>query len=367
MFFSFLKSICNKTNLKTKVILKTNMESCLLLQLIVIKEATMESSTWQDDQQPDRGRTADSPHRIPAKGWKDILKRVKTEIKDDRLSMISAAMAYYALFAFVPALSSIVLIYAWISNPSEIQNHISTMSNFLPPDAQNILTEQLGSLSGKASSTLGVGAIGALLIALWSASKGSKAIIEAMNIIYDEKETRGFFKLNFFALGMTLLGAVMGILAIGVIIIVPVIMNLFNFLPMVNVLATAGSWILLLAIFTFYLSFAYRFGPNRENAKWKWVSLGAVFSAVTWALVSALFSWYAKEFGNFNKTYGSLGAIIVMMTWFYLSSFVILVGGEINAEMEHQTAKDTTTEPDEPMGQRNARMADTLGESPVHH
>lgn len=328
----------------------------------------MESTTWQDDQDHERrGRNADAPQHIPASGWKDIMKRVKHEIKDDRLSMVSAAMAYYALFAFVPALSSVVLMYAWISDPAAIQSHMSAMSNFLPPDAQNILTEQLGSLAGKAPGTLGVGAIGALLLALWSASKGSKAIIEALNVIYEEKESRGFFKLNFFALGMTLLGAVLGILAIGVIVLVPVVTNLFNFVPMVKILGTVGSWVLLLGIFSFYLSFAYRFGPDRENAKWKWVSGGAVFAAVSWALVSALFSWYAKEFGNFNKTYGSLGAIIVLMTWFYLSSFVILIGAEINAEMEHQTSKDSTTGPDKPMGKRNARMADTLGESPYHH
>lgn len=323
----------------------------------------MENTTWQDD----RGREADAPQEIPGKGWKDVLKRVKQGIKDDRLSLISAAMAYYALFAFVPALSSVVLMYAWISDPSQIQAHMSTLSEFMPPEGREIINNQLGTLAGKASPTIGIGAIGALLIALWSASKGSKAIIEAMNIIYEEEETRGFFKLNIFAIGMTLLGAVMGILAIGVIVVVPVVMNFFDFLPMTSILATAGSWFLLLAIFSFYLSFAFRFGPARENAQWKWVSWGAVFSAVSWAVVSALFSWYAKEFGNFNKTYGSLGAIIVLMMWFYISSFVILVGAEINAEMEHQTAKDSTTHPEKPMGDRDARMADTLGESPMHH
>lgn len=332
------------------------------------KEEAMESSTWQDDQQSEiRGRDADAPQHIPAPGWKDVLKRVKQGIKDDRLSLISAGLAYYALFAFVPALSSLVLMYAWISDPNEIQGHISAMSNILPPEAQEILTKELGSLAGNASGAIGFGAIGTLLLALWSASKGSKAIIEAMNIIYEEEESRGFFKLNFFALGMTLLGIVMAILAIGVVVIVPVVMNFFDFLPMTSILATAGSWLLLLGIFSFYLSFAYRFGPNRENAQWKWVSWGAVFSAVAWALVSALFSWYAKEFGNFNKTYGSLGAIIVLMTWFYLSSFVILIGAEINAEMEHQTSRDSTTGPEKPMGEREATMADTLGESPYHH
>ena len=320
----------------------------------------------RNTEQDDRGRTAESPREIPPKGWKDVMLRVKGEIKSDRLSLVSAAMAYYALFAFVPALSAIVLIYAWISNPSDIEQHMSAISNFLPEEAQTILGDQLKQLSGHAPQALGIGAIGALLIALWSASKGSKAIIEAMNIIYDEKEERGFFKLNFFALGMTLLGTVLGILAIGVLVIVPVVVNFLE-LPLNEIVVQVLSWVLLLMIFTFFLSFVYRFGPNRAHAKWRWVSTGAIVSSVLWAIVSALFSWYAQEFGNFNKTYGSLGAIIVLMMWFYLSSFVVLLGGEINAELEHQTKKDSTKEPDQPMGKRRAYVADTLGESPVHH
>ncbi|MFP5384797.1 MAG: YihY/virulence factor BrkB family protein [Bacteriovoracia bacterium] len=315
----------------------------------------------------DRGRNAESPRHIPYQGWKDVMKRVKSEVKSDRLSLVSAAMAYYALFAFVPSLTAIVLMYAWISDPSEIQQHMSAVSEFLPKEAQTIISDQLGQLSGQASGALRLGVIGALLIALWSASKGSKAIIEAMNIIYDEKEERGFFKLNFFALGMTLLAALLGILAIGVLVVVPAVMSFLDFVPFMGFIIQTVSWILLLAIFSFFLSFAYRFGPNRSNAKWKWVSSGAVISSVLWAIVSALFSWYAQEFGNFNKTYGSLGAIIVLMMWFYLSSFVILLGGEINAELEHQTKKDSTEEPDQPMGERNAYVADTLGESPIHH
>lgn len=309
------------------------------------------------------GREAKSPTDVPAKGWKDVLMRVKTEVSEDRLSMISAAMAYYALFSFVPTISAVVLMYAWISDPSEIMGHINKISQFIPGDMQSILKDQLGSLAGKASSTLGIGAITSLLLALWSGSKAANSIIEAMNIIYDEKDERGFVKSTLLAIGFTLLGAVLAIAAIGVIVIVPAITN---FIPVANKIAyigTAASWLTLLALFTFFLSFVYRFGPHRKKAKWKWVSTGAVVSAVLFVVVSALFSWYAKEFGNFNKTYGSMGAIIVLMTWFYLSSFVILLGGEINAELEHQTKKDTTTEPEKPLGQRGAKMADTVGPS----
>jgi membrane protein len=161
---------------------------------------------------------------------------------------------------------------------------------------------------------------------------------------------------------MTLLAIVLGILALGVIVLIPALKNMFNFGPLIEIGATAVSWLILLALFSFFLSFAYRYGPDRERAKWKWVSMGAVVAAVLWAIVSALFSWYAKEFGNFDKTYGSLGAMIVLMTWFYLSSFVVLLGGEINAELKHQTKKDSTTGTEKPLRNRSAKMADTLGE-----
>lgn len=318
----------------------------------------MSTTTWHS-----RGREAKSPTEVPAKGWKDILMRVKDEVKRDRLTLISAAMAYYALFAFVPTISSIVLIYAWISDPSEIVGHINQVSQFMPEDMQKLLTSQLSTLASKTSSTLGLGAITSLVIALWSASKGSQAIIQGMNIIYDEEDKRSFIKSNLLAMGMTLLAAVLAIVAMGVVIVVPALTNLIPLAEEVAFLRTAVSWVILLGLFTFFLSFVYRYGPDRARAKWKWVSWGAVTAAVLWAIVSALFSWYAKEFGNFNKTYGSLGAIIVLMTWFYLSSFVILLGGEINAELEHQTKKDSTTGPEKPLGERGAEMADTVGKT----
>ncbi|MCM2349224.1 MAG: YihY/virulence factor BrkB family protein [Bacteriovoracaceae bacterium] len=318
----------------------------------------MATATWNQ-----RGREADSPKQIPLKGWKDTLVRVKHGIKDNRISMVSAAMAYYALFSFIPALTSVVLVYAWVSDPSEIAQHLASVSQFMPEELQEILKTQLSTLASSASTSLGIGAIFSLLLSLWAASKISKTVMEAMNIIYDEKDSRGFFKLNGMALALTLLGVLLSIVAIGVIVGIPAVTNLFNFPPLVETAATVGSWLVLLFIFSLFLAVIYRFGPNRNQAKWRWVSWGAFIASVLWAVTSLLFSWYAKEFGNFNKTYGSLAAVIVLMTWFYLSSFVILLGGEINAELEHQTKKDSTKGPAKPMGKRDAVMADTLGRS----
>lgn len=275
--------------------------------------------------------------------------------------MVAAAMSYYALFALVPAMTSLVLMYAWISDPAEISGHIQAVSEFIPKEIQTMLNEQLGTLASTTSSTLGFGAIFSLLIALWSASKGSKAIIEALNIIYDEEEKRGFVKFNSLALGLTFMGIIVGLLAIAAVVVVPLVMGIFDFGPMAEMITTAASWFVLLFLFSFFLSFIYRFAPDRRNAKWKWVSWGAVIAAVLFAVVSAGFAIYANQFANFNKTYGSFGAIIVLMMWFYISSFVVLLGAEINAELEHQTARDSTTGKEKPMGARGAKMADTVG------
>ena len=317
----------------------------------------MATTTWQ------RGRYAESPQEIPAAGWKDTLIRVKNEVSEDRVSMIAAAMAYYSLLALVPAITSIILIYAWVSDPAEISGHVSSMSQFLPAEMQNILKDQLTTLSSQAPTALGLSAIASLLFSLWSASKGSTAIIDGLNVVYGEKNDRGFIKSTFIALTFTLLAAVLMVLAIGVIVGIPAFFGQFNLNPLFKTAVTAASWVVLLGIFSFYLSFIYRYAPNRNQPKWKWVSWGAVIASILWAIVSALFSWYATQFGDFNKTYGSLGAVIVLMMWFYLSSFVVLLGGEINAELEHQTKKDTTKGAERPMGQRDARMADTLGPS----
>lgn len=317
----------------------------------------MSTSTWQ------HGRNAESPTEIPPKGLKDTLIRVKTDIKSDRLSLVSAAMAYYALFAMAPAMTSLILMYTWVSNPTEISQHLAKVSNVMPPDMVKIVNEQLSALASKAPGALGFGAIFSLLLSLWSASKASKCLMEALNIINDEEENRGFFKRNAIAIGLTLLGVVLSIVAMGVVVGIPAITSQFDFGDFIEGAVAASSWVILLGLFAFFLQVSYRYGPNRTKAKWKWLSSGAITASVLWAVVSLLFSWYAAKFGNFNKSYGSLGAIIVMMLWFYITSYVVLLGGEINAELEHQTTKDSTVGEPKPMGQRGAKMADTVGKS----
>lgn len=327
----------------------------------------MATATWDKGRERkesnDRGRNASSPTEIPAMGLKDTLMRVKDEVSKDNLSMISAAMSFYALLAFVPAISSLVLMYAWFSNPAEISQHISSVSHILPAEMQEILKSQLGSLASTTSSTLGWGAIGTLLFSLWSASKGSSALIDALNIIYEEKEERGFIKKTALAIGFTFIATLMGILAIGIIVGIPAVFNFVGLGGTMKTVITVVSWVSLLALFTFFLAFAYRFAPNRTNPQWKWVSSGAVIASIMWVVGSALFSWYVTEFGSYNKTYGSMSAIVVLMMWFFISSYVVLLGGEINSELEHQTMRDSTTGEPKPLGTRGAHMADDVGRS----
>ena len=320
----------------------------------------MGTTTWHSSH---RGRNAATPSAIPAKGWKDILIRVKDGISNDRISMISAAMSYYALLAFVPAITSFVLMYAWVNDPAEISQQLSQVGSFMPAEMMKMLNAQLTGLASKASSTLGLGAIMTLLFSLWSSSKACKAFMDGMNMIHEEKETRKFFKLNFTAITLTFLGVLIGLVALGIVAVMPPILDAINFGQAFNTMATGASWLVLLGLFSLYLSVIYRYAPDRKEPKWVWVSRGAMIAAVLWAGASLLFSWYAGNFGNFNKTYGSLGAVIILMTWFFISSFVILLGAEVNAELEHQTTKDTTKGAPKPMGERGAKMADTIGKA----
>lgn len=291
----------------------------------------MSEATWDE-----HGREATSPTQIPIRGWKDILKRIFLQITNERLSLVSAAMAYYALFALFPALTCLVFIYALVSDPQQIIIQLKFAEQVVPKELLTLVTRQLTALAANAESNLSLGAIGSLLVSIYSASKGSTAMMQAMNIIYQENEERHFLRKNLLAIGLTLLGTVFGIVAIIVVVALPAMMHFLNLEAIIGPVIIPLSWFFLLAILSFVLSLIYRYAPDRKKAKWKWITPGAAIAALLWAIVSLLFSWYVSNFGNYNKTYGTLSAIIVLMLWFYLSSYVILIGGLINAETEHQ-------------------------------
>ncbi len=308
------------------------------------------------------GRSAERPRDIPRTGWRDIALRVKDEIAEDNLSMIAAGVAFYLFFAMVPALAAVVSIYGLVADPEQVQEQIQALSGMLPPEAATIIQEQLQQVAGAAPGALSAGAAFSLLLTLWSVNKGTKALIEALNIVYDEHEQRGFIKLNLVSLALTLGILVFVVVTLALVAVLPALIGMLGLPDIVQALARWLRWPILAVVFMVVLAALYRYAPSRDAPKWRWVSPGAVAATVLWIIGSGLLSWYISNFGNYNETYGSLGAVMILMLWFWLSAFIILLGAEVNAEMEHQTERDTTRGEHRPMGQREAHVADTRGE-----
>jgi membrane protein len=303
-----------------------------------------------------RGRFAQGPSEIPALGWKDILLRVYNGISDDRILANAAGVTYYALLALFPGIAAVVSIYGLFADPSSIVSHVDTMTGFAPGGAIDVIRDQLTRLSAQGSTNLGVGFLIGLLISLWSANSGIKALFDGLNAVYGEKEKRTFLKLNAVTLSFTIATIGFLLIALACVVALPVVVNYFpapgvtGLRLKIGPLLKIARWPILLVLVAFGLTLIYRYGPSRTEPRWQWITWGGAFAAVTWLAASALFSWYAANFGNFNKTYGSLGAIIGFMTWMWLSIIVVLVGAKLNAEIEHRTM-------------RGAEMADTMGPS----
>jgi membrane protein len=308
-----------------------------------------------------RGRSAEKPSDIPARGWKDILWRVYAGISDDRILANAAAVTFYALLALFPAIAALVSIYGFFADPASIQQHLDSMSGVLPGGAIDVIRDQLSRLAAEPRGTLGLSFLLGLIISLWSANGGIKALFDALNAVYEEKEKRSFFRLNAVTLAFTV--AMIGFLiaALACIVALPVALN---YLPgFVGFVLNIVRWPVMLVLVALALACIYRYGPSRDEPKWRWISWGSALAALAWLGFSAVFSFYAGNFGTFNKTYGSLGAVIGFMMWMWLSVAVILVGAKLNAETEHQTARDTTEGTPEPIGARRAKMADTVGQA----
>jgi membrane protein len=315
---------------------------------------------WRDS---GRGRSAESPRDIPRRGWRDIAWRVKDQIKEDRLSIISAGVAFYGLLAIFPALIALVAIYGLAFDPQQVEQHVASLSAMLPEQAKNILLEQLHSLTSTGGTALGFGAIAGIVLALWSASAGVRTLMEALNVAYDEEEDRGVIRFYGTALLLTL-GAIFGVLvAIGAVVALPAVINMIGLGNLLENVVSYARWPILALAVILGLAIVYRFGPSRRPARWAWVSPGAVVATVLWIAGSALFSLYVSKFGNYNETYGAMGAVVILLMWFLLSAYAVLIGAEVNAEMERQTRKDTTRGGSQPLGRREAHAADTVGRS----
>lgn len=308
-----------------------------------------------------RGRAADAPEEIPASGWKDIVLRVKQEMKDDNLTTIAGAMTYYGILALFPALIALVSLYGLISDPNDVQRQLAELADILPAETSSLVSEQLDSIVSSSDAGLGFGFALALLATLWTVSSGVSALIKAINLVFDEEETRGFVKLRLLALGLTVGFLVFAVATIFTITALPAVLDTIGLSPGVVDLVVWLRWPALGIAVMGALAVFYRYAPNRDNAKWRWVTWGAVGATVSWLAASFALNFYVTNFGSYNETYGTLGGVIVLLLWMFVSSLIVLLGAEVDAELEAQTARDTTTGPPLPMGRRDAVKADRLG------
>ena len=308
-----------------------------------------------------RGRDAERPTQIPRRGWQDIFKRVWREIGDDNASIVAAGVALFALLAIFPALIALVSIYGLVSSPGEVAQHIDTIRGVVPGQAAEIFTDRLREIANQQDSAKGLGLLVGIGVALWSARRGVVALMGALNIAYEEDEDRGFFHRLLLSLAFTLGGVLSVVLILALAIAVPVVIEFLGSGSVVDTILLLLRWAALWLFVALGLSVLYRWAPDRARAKWRWITPGSAVAASVWLIGSLLFSLYVQNFGNFGETYGALGGVIVTVMWFHLSAFVIVIGAELNAEMEHQTRMDSTTGPDRPMGRRGAYVADTIG------
>ena len=314
--------------------------------------------------QPGRGRGAGTPLSIPPKGWWDIARRAFVKTAEQNVVILAAGIAFFAMLALFPALGAIVTIYALVADPAAVAEHFAALSDILPPDVASIIGRQLEELTGRGRQGLGIGLVLGLLFAIWSARRGVDALVRAVTVAYDERETRGLVRLIALTYLLTLGAIALLVTTVGLLVALPTALAWLPLSGLVSLAARVGSWLLLFVAVTFALGVLYRYGPPRRAARVRWLSLGTVVATLLWVLGSAAFSAYVQGFGRFNEVYGTLGAFIVLLLWFFLGAFSIVFGAVLNAEMEHQTARDTTVGAPRPMGERGAFVADTLGETP---
>jgi membrane protein len=303
-----------------------------------------------------KGRHADSPLEIPAKGWRDVLKRSFKQLKADNVPILSAAVAFYLFLSLIPGLAACISLYGLVSDPREVAQTISDLTSGLPPAARELVVDQATQIADAEPSKLSLSLAISVAVALFSASKGTQSLVKALNITYNEPETRGFLKLRLLSLGLTI---AIFLFAIAAVVAIVKVGDLADDLPGGGVLVTALRWPLLGALLVVVLAGLYRVSPDRNDPKLRWTTPGAIVAAILIAVASLALSVYTSRFGDQAES-GVLGAVGVLLLWLFACAYMILLGAEIDSELEHQTARDTTVGPEEPLGERDANMADTV-------
>lgn len=308
-----------------------------------------------------KGHQADSPAEMPRRAWKDIFSRTYKRTWDDNVALVSAGVAFYGFFALLSMLGLIVLAYGFVADPHTVIEHVRALTAVLPTDVAVVIGNQLMTAVESSQSAKGLGILLAFLVAIYGGTNGAASVITALNIAYEEKEKRSFFRFYLLAVGLTVGALLVALVAIAA---TAVVGYLQHFLPKAAPSAvTAGKvagYLLLALLAALVASVLYRFGPSREDAKWRWITPGSLFVAVAWTFLTVAFGFYVGHFTNYHASYGSLGAVVALLTWMYLSAYAFMFGAELNSEIEHQTARDSTTGKPEPMGKRGAWAADNV-------
>ena len=301
---------------------------------------------------------ADAPWRFSLRDWLRVLKQTTVEIEKDNVGVIAAGVAFFSMLAVFPLITACLSIFGYFADASAVEQQLGAVSGLLPKEAWEILDAQIKAVVSAPNTGLGIGIIFGLALALYSAGSGIRAMMRAMNVAYGEREKRGFVQFYALAIGLTVSVTLFMFGALAVIVGVPALLSFIRLDGAAQWLARFMPWIILISIFAFAVTTLYRIGPSRRPAKFRWIMPGVIFATLAWMSMSFLFSLFVAEFSTYNKTYGSLSAVIILLVWFWLTAFVVIVGAELNAELERHTCVDTTRGPKRPIGARGAAMAD---------
>lgn len=315
-----------------------------------------------DEARDPEGRDADRPSEIPPRGLWQVLKRALREASNDNVSMLAASVAFYGMLAFVPCLVAMVTIYGLAFDPADLDRQLQSAAGTLPAGVQEILADQLHNIVSSDEGGLTIALIVSIAVAMWSTSSGVQGLLRTVNVAYDEEESRSGVKLRLISLGVTVFALAGFLIAFALIGIMPTVLDSLGIGEIGKTLLSIARWPLLALMALVALAAIYRWGPDREPAKWRWVTWGSALAVGLWLLASILFAVYVENFGSYQETYGALAAVVVMLLWLWISAWAVLLGAEVNAELEHQTARDSTTGPPRPQGRRGAYVADDVAE-----
>jgi membrane protein len=329
---------------------------------VIAAAARLEAGKGVDLPGPEQvpGIDADTAAEIPAVGWRQVVRRAWRETKADGIPLMAAGVAFFSFVALFPGLIAVVTLYGLVADPMDVEEQIRSLSQALPPEAASLIAEQMRDITGTSNRALGVGLVVSVFAALFTASGAVANLIKAINLAYDEQETRGLVRLRALALLLTLGAIVFLAVAVGVVAVLPVVLDQIGLGGVARAVVGVLRWVGLLVFVPAALAVLYRFAPDRNDARFSWVSIGAVVATLLWVVGSVGFSIFVSNFGSYGETYGTLAGVVVLLLWLFLTAFVVLLGAEINSEAEQQTAQDSTIGPPKPLGQRGAVKADSI-------